>query len=513
MKHFSYIFLITTFVANTYAQTPTQDVAYTTLDSINYSADFKLHNAPDLIYTNPAMRHNVYSNTQTTIAVGYRLRDEDEAIILQEGSGDRLGVVNIESVTNKRHSALWGKARFIAGKRINVLYNETSDFRLLAPYVMGDTVGGDLTSQTYIFGGGLVHTLGESNFSIGIDANYRACLEYRQIDPRPRNSISELQLNIGIAYNSFDKYEIAIHANGMRYKQTNEVKFFSNLGKPITFHYTGIGTDYYRFRGSNVEAYYNGYNGGGGVDFVHKSTGISAAFLYQYQTFEKILSSLNNLPLTRTTEHLIDAQVGYTNATRDRHEFHIETIYATASINSKTGRENIFGDAQDNIYNEIGYVEQYKCNRTDLSATCVANKTFSKNSLTLRADAGTLSEKHSYALPTYELSFTQANFGARIEDLISASKYYLFIAASATHNAALSSQINLPSANIRDVSPEVYYKYMSHSSTLFALRAHLQIPTKTKYGINLFADTNATFTHLYNGKNQVTLSLTIGAQL
>ena len=54
---------------------------------------------------------------------------------------------------------------------------------------------------------------------------------------------------------------------------------------------------------------------------------------------------------------------------------------------------------------------------------------------------------------------------------------------------------------------------MSHSSTLFALRAHLQIPTKTKYGINLFADTNATFTHLYNGKNQVTLSLTIGAQL
>ncbi len=508
MKNLLYILPLASLVVNTYAQSDSH--AYATLDSIVCSADFHLHNTPDYIYANPAARHNVYNCSQTSIAVSYKHRSEDNAIIAQMGNGDQMGVVNIESVSNRSNSALWGKARFAMGRRTNVGYCETSDFLLLFPYVMGDTVGGDLTSQTYLFGAGLMHAVGESPIALGIDANYRACLEYRQVDPRPRNTISELKVCFGASYN-INKNLLAIHSDFMRYKQTNEVKFFSELGNPITYHYTGVGTDYYRFRGNNTSAYYNGYGFGGGIGVKQNTIGLSASADYHYSSFEKILSTLNDLPLTRSIRHLFNAQIGYVNTSSDIHNIHLSSIYITASADNKLGHENIFGDAANNVYAEIGYVEQYKYKKRNVSATCVVNKTFSHNSLTLRADAGTMCEKHTYAMPRGELSFSQAQIGARIEDLISTNRYSLFLAASASHNAAISSEINLASVNITDASPMAYYTYMSHSNTQLAMKARLQIPTNIKHGINFFVNADASLTNFYDSNKRSTLTLSLGA--
>ena len=75
------------------------------LDSIVYNADYELRNEANRIYRNPAMRHDVYGQKQTNISLGYQQRQDDEAVQMQEGDGEKLGFVEIQSVTNRNYSA------------------------------------------------------------------------------------------------------------------------------------------------------------------------------------------------------------------------------------------------------------------------------------------------------------------------------------------------------------------------------------------------------------------------
>ena len=85
---------------------------------------------------------------------------------------------------------LWGNARYTTGKETGVVWNETADFELLYPYVMADSFGGDLSLQEYAFTGGYSGRAGK--FTWGIEGSYRAALEYRNRDPRPKNIVSDL---------------------------------------------------------------------------------------------------------------------------------------------------------------------------------------------------------------------------------------------------------------------------------------------------------------------------------
>ena len=477
------------------------------LDSIVYNADYELRNEANRIYRNPAMRHDVYGQKQTNISLGYQQRQDDEAVQMQEGDGEKLGFVEIQSVTNRNNSAYWGKAKFVAGRRENILYNETSDFDLLAPYVMADSVGGDLKTQTYIFGGGLVHRVGESDFLFGIDADYRAVLEYRQRDPRPRNNVSTLHLALGIAYEIAEKSTIALHADGRRYKQTNNVKFFSEMGQPIVYHLTGLGTDYSRFRGNASDTYYNGYNGGGGLALRHSRLSISAD--YHLWTFEKIVSSLNELPMTQTKEHIASAQVGYKPQTKDSYSFHTQTIILTANINKKNGEENIFGDAANNNYPQIGSLEQYEQQKRSVDLTYVAARTFSHSQLTLRADIGAAHEEESYKVPSSCLDYSTLEFALQADELISIGKNYLFLSLGAEQNNAFSDEITLSARSIITEPTLVYFDAVSNNSTHYKFDARLHLPTSIKNNMAFFVAVNSAFNH-YKNCDSYQLKLSLG---
>lgn len=110
-------------------------------------------------------------------------------------------------------SRIWGNAYYHNGERKNVQWNESADYELIYPYVMADTIGGDIKSETYFFEGGYAASHGRWTF--GGEFSYRALLEYRDVDPRPRNSIADLQGKAGASYQFNKRYAVALSAEAL----------------------------------------------------------------------------------------------------------------------------------------------------------------------------------------------------------------------------------------------------------------------------------------------------------
>jgi hypothetical protein len=64
--------------------------------------------------------------------------------------------------------------------------------------LVGDSVGGNYKRETYFLSGGT--SLKIENWELGIRANYKGSVSYRQVDPRPRNTVSVFSIHPGIIY-------------------------------------------------------------------------------------------------------------------------------------------------------------------------------------------------------------------------------------------------------------------------------------------------------------------------
>lgn len=83
------------------------------------------------------------------------------------------------------NSKTWGNAYFKKGKREKVEWNETSDYLMVYPYVVADSVGGDMDFEEYYFAG---DTRRNINVSLGGICQLRALIEYRENRSPPRTS-------------------------------------------------------------------------------------------------------------------------------------------------------------------------------------------------------------------------------------------------------------------------------------------------------------------------------------
>ncbi len=350
-------------------------------------------------YENPALRQWLFDQSLTQVALGGEWSRQHESLVPQEGDGGYGGNIGVTTFRLTKRGAVWGNASFEIGRTNNVFFNETSDYRLLAPYVVADTVGGDLHAQNYRFGGGFALRL-PKNFSIGLDAVYRANIVYRQIDPRPKNLVTDLQLNLGAAYSTPNGYRIGLNAKGGRYKQTNSMKFFSELGVPNVVHLTGLGTHYYRFQGSNYESYYKGYTAGGGFGLQPQNSGWHAAADYTFRTFEKVISSLNELPMARCNEHKIANEWAY---------MHKGTTFwgakLTADYTRRIGTENLFDDATDNIYPQIGSIRQYTSDDVAAYLAAIYGQRNEQREWAVAPQIGYLRHDERYFFPAQNLQF------------------------------------------------------------------------------------------------------------
>ncbi len=310
---------------------------------------------PEAVLRNPVAMGYRQAFSLSELSIGYERDRRREAALAQEGDGyDGFGFAARSFVRTGPKGRVFGEAGYDNGTRRNVRWNETADFALLGPYVAADSVGGDLKTERYRFSGGYAHTAERWSWAARLD--YRAELDYREVDPRPRNVVSDLTGSLAAARSLGTDYRLSLAAHARKYGQRGDIAFYNDMYQATVYHMTGLGMDYVRFAGIQTSTYYAGWGVGGSVDlFPAVSEGFSASLAYDYFTFHKEMPGMNNLPMVAMVSGAARALLAYRGSAPGG----TWGITARGDYRRRVGEEHLFGDPVGNVYPQIGTVNGY----------------------------------------------------------------------------------------------------------------------------------------------------------
>lgn len=296
---------------------------------------------------------------------------------------------------------------------------ETLEAPILYPYLTTDTVGGSLNAETYRFSGSYSNRLG--NLSVGIGAQYRAALEYRQIDPRPRNITGDLSVTLGSLYAISPTLGCGLDLHIGRYRHSSQISFVNPLGGAVIHHKTGPDSHYARFAGNGLSTYYTGQDYSIALSLLplKDDIGWTAAVSADYGTLTKQLVDLNRLPLTRKIVELYTATLSWT-ARRCGWKL---MPYAQWKHNRIHGHENIFGDATAGVYPMISSLEMYGFNSSSITSG-VATLWASKHDQSIMFDLGIgqYYSQETYRQPAYNTTIHNLDWHCRLKACGKASR-------------------------------------------------------------------------------------------
>lgn len=252
-------------------------------------------------------------------------------------------------------SRVFGKASYSWQDCKQTRYVDNADFRLTAPYLTVDTIGGDMRRETYAFYGG--YRMLKNHILWHAALQFRAEQSYRMRDPRAKNKVTDLRLEASIGY-MFSRYALSLQAYGGRYKQNNDIRFYSELGETTIYHMANDTEPYARFSSNNKSSYYSGYRAGVGIELL-PVTGWLAALHYDWMTFTKELTINTQVPIAKLTTHTLSAELGYA-AVNWR-------VIATAGLELKRGSQYLYGDNANNYYELLLITPNYARNSVTAS--------------------------------------------------------------------------------------------------------------------------------------------------
>ena len=321
-----------------------------------------------LAWNNPAIKQLWRDYKLSEVSVHYNSRSENHAIDIQHGNKDHTLAFDAKTYMKYKNSTLWGEAFYNNGRIKGVNWNETSEPQVVQPYLLADSVGGNMNVERYSFMGGWARYNGR--LALGASIGYTAGLYYRNVDPRPRNVTACLDIQAGIGYNVWNSYVLGASLNYRKYKQTNNIAFYSELGSDKIFHLVGFTNDYHRFAGTGILTYYNGNRLGATLNF-HPATGrgFSASVDGSRLSISNIITQFNKLPMAHVTHNELQAEVAWLSPAK--WSGNAWGVKASMLASRRVGTENIFGDPAAGVYTQIGALDMYHRNRftTSLSGT------------------------------------------------------------------------------------------------------------------------------------------------
>jgi hypothetical protein len=435
-----------------------------------------------LPYLNPALKRFRSEYRLTELKAESEYGREKQAIVVQEGDGRQIYGVDVSSYIPLTKSSLWGDASYHNGEKRNIRLNETSDAGLLYPYLTGDTIGGDIQSEVYSFSGGYA---GETRrFVWGINAGFRATQEYRAVDPRPGNISSMLDITLGGAVHAGNNYLAGVAFHLQKYKQKNEIAFYNELGDVKVYHYTGLATDYARFRTKAGKSYYNGNAAGASLNLLpQRPSGWVSTVKYNYFNFEKVISSLNELNMLEMAEHAFEAEAGYRkSANRQSSAFKLNA-YSVRRI----GTENIFGDESSNNYPWIASVDQYRLTQTGIKATGLYElTTVAGVRWSLQPACGYETEEERYIFPARKINWEKATLAVLCSLSKTKGKFFFLANAGVKQHFPLQHTISLTDTGIENYAiPALYsnYHYRSGRQTHIVLDGRINYAMQQNYAL------------------------------
>ncbi|MBR1803827.1 MAG: hypothetical protein IJ775_02840 [Muribaculaceae bacterium] len=344
-----------------------------------------------LAWNNPAVAQWQRPFSLSEVALSNHWRSESQPIESQLGDHALTWAFDADTYMKHRSSTLWGHATYNNGKTDGIRWNETSDVDVVYPYLMADSVtSAAMKTEIYSFAGGYADH--RNRWHWGGEISYRAGLHYRNVDPRPRNVTARLHITAGSGIQVTTRYMAALAIGYEKYKQTNEVAFYSELGHDKIYHLTGLTNDYGRFAGAGDDTYYRGHKWTASLNW-HPidNRGFSAAVQFSQFTFDKVLKSLNKLPMTAVTHRQVRAEMGWLAQQW--------AVRAWLDASRRVGHKNIFGDPAASVYPQIASLDMYHDNRFATGADARWTHQWSHTALTVMPAVGYRHHNTIYADP------------------------------------------------------------------------------------------------------------------
>jgi len=346
-----------------------------------------------------------YSDTHNNAEMGllYTYEHSPQAVIQEHGRG----INEMQFQANAFHllsknSRLWGDVSYANACTRDVQGSENSDYDLVYPYVVSDQVGGNMKSETYIFNSG--YAWHHQKWTFGGTIGYRALLAYRDIDPRPKNTVGHLKGSISAAYSVSSSHLWSIHLGGEKYKQESVISFVNPHKTVLLYHDTGLGTVYSRFTGNGSDTDISGQFYQFSMAYYPKTNnGFGGQTDWNIGKLEKKLNGFNELPLNDLAINNIQCVAYYTQQ-RLTHDWKIQGTWRTKL---RKGTENIFGTEATTTYEKISSRQYY--NQDIHSATIEGqykwNKT-RKNQYEISPKVSWISNKQIHKRDHRKLNYT-----------------------------------------------------------------------------------------------------------
>lgn len=451
----------------------------------------------ELSCQNPALHGIAYRTTFSQLYLQADWQHQSLAFIPEKGDGYLLPAAHVDTYLRLNdHSTAWGHASYMNGQQRHIRWNSTSDYDLLEPYILADTVGGDTQHERYVFEGG--YALHMDSWLIGAEMLFRADHEYRDIDPRMRGIANELILRLG-ASRQWCHYHWAFGFEGSVYKQRNTVEFYRELGVVPEYQMTGLGTDYARFSGDKRALQYDG----GGVRLLFDVTPQQKDDFFAHlalgeSRYHRMVTENYILPLTDLYTYSIEGRAGLMGPL---------SVYADISYTKRSGDEHIIGTSATTSFPDLGVLTMYKNHRVNTSLTTI----YAATHWQIETRVGYQSDRQTYAYPERCMNSTHAF--AKLTGMTfhkPTNQMLLTCVLTVAHRHGLSSDLTMPFANMSSAFIEkARHTYAFAKANYTDLLAHLRCDYQLKdYG--LFASMNAGYTTCSADAHQLSGRLSIG---
>lgn len=400
------------------------------------------------------------------------------------GDGEVSGSFAAESYRRlRRGGAVWGEAGYSRGVVRNVVWRSSADYDVVFPYITADSIGGDLSSEEYTFGGGYGRRGRRAAW--GFEGGVRALHEWRTVDPRPRSIAIDLDLRAGTALRA-GRYMAGASFAAKVYKQTTNVDFYNPLGVKGEYHLSGLGAHFARFTGVDAGSL---YRGGGFAAMLalapaDAGEGFYLSLEYVRQRVEKILVAYNNLPLQR----VVPQGVSFAAAWTVRRGAARWGAALRAQYDCRSGTESVVGEKISNIYAVLARLEMYGYSLATVRAEAFAGRVQGRGTWYLMPWAEYRGTDEEYAYPAQSRRTDRVAGGADMEFTRGTARMRLCLRAGGGYDAVLQGRLALPVADIE--APIV--KMVRHDfarMSLGAAEAHVSLRADRvlRRGVGIFA--------------------------
>lgn len=438
----------------------------------------------DAAFRNTAIRTRAFETSFSEVAAGYEMRREEQALEQQKGDGADFGRFSARSYRHlSDKSTVWGDAGYCRGVKHNVVWNSSSDYDLIFPYVTADSIGGDLTSEEYTFSGGYGHR--SDRYAWGLQGNARALHEYRNVDPRPRNIALDIGAQAGISYR-LGAYEAGISAAVRIYKQTGDVDFYNPKGVKGEYQLSGLGSHYARFMGVDAGSRYQGtgYTLAAVLLPARHSRGFYLTAAYERMKIEKILLGYNHLPLQKVVPQTFRAEAAWIQSTADAFRW---GIALKVRYDYRAGKESIVAEKLSNRYETLGEQKLFEYSRLHGRVEATLGIGPARSAWYLLPWAEYERRTTDYLYPAQNVEFTHAGAGADVRYVRQMRRTALRMELGGGYVACLDNSLSLPIADMEaSLVSMVQYDEARRSKDRFSGRAGVRADYALQKGLLLF---------------------------